>query len=197
VKELQAQLGRALLRRGQFEEVRKRLSEAWLAAQERIAGMRQERSRHRAEWRERMEGHLARWRETIEHKRSQREHLVLQVAKLEDMEKNARSEEFAVQVRGWRDETTEKLRRTEALIAELEERVRDAARKVSGRGGGRRPGESHGGTGELTAPGEHGGTAGDAPPEAGGSGTAGGEPPEAGGSGASADAPTDEGSVGD
>ena len=62
VKELQARLGKAYLRRGQFEVLRKRLSEAWQAAQARIGELRRERAARRNEWRARMEGHLARWR---------------------------------------------------------------------------------------------------------------------------------------
>ena len=145
VKELQAQLGKAYLRRGQFEELRKRLSEAWQVAQARIVEQRQERTRLRGEWHRRMEGHLARWQETIEHRKGQREHLLQQVAKLEEMEKNARSEDFAAQVRGWKAETVEKLRHTDELVAELEERVRTTAKKIGGRPSGTRAG------GHLTA----------------------------------------------
>jgi hypothetical protein len=144
IKALQGRLGAALLRRGQFEELRKKLSEAWLAAQARVTEMRQERSQHRAEWRERMEGHVVRWRETIEHKRSQREHLVQQIAKLEAMEQNARSDDFAAQVRGWRAETDEKLKRTDELVADLEQRVREALKRA---GGGRGGPEKRGGGG--------------------------------------------------
>ena len=64
IKELQAQLGKADLRRGQFEELRKRLSAAWQQAQGRMAGQRHERSQQRDEWRGRMEQHLARWRQS-------------------------------------------------------------------------------------------------------------------------------------
>ena len=138
VKELQARLGQAYLRRGQFEELRKRLSEAWQAALARINEQRRERSAHRDEWRARMEGHVARWRGTLEQKRGQHEHLLQQVAKLEGMEKNTRSEDFAVQVRGWLQETAEKLRRTEESIAELEERIRTTAKKLGGRSTGTR-----------------------------------------------------------
>jgi hypothetical protein len=134
VKELQALLGKAYLRRGQFEELRRRLSEAWQAAQARITEQRQERTKRRVEWRERMEGHLTRWRETLEHRRSQHEHLLQQLAKLEGMEKNARSDDFAVQVRGWKDETTEKMRRVGEFIADLEERIASATRKLGSRG---------------------------------------------------------------
>ena len=135
IKELQAQLGKADLRRGQFEELRKRLSTAWQAAQGRMVEQRHERSRQRAEWRGRMEQHLGRWQETLEQKRGQLGHLVEQAAKLIEMEKRARSEEFAEQVRQWQAATAEKRRRTEESIAELEQRVRETARRV----GGRRP----------------------------------------------------------
>jgi len=140
VKELQGRLGRARLRRGQFEELRQRLSEAWQAAQARITAQRQERSRHHDEWRARMEGHLARWRVTLEQKRGQREHLLRLTARLEGMEKSARSEDFAVQVRGWLQGTAEKLRRAEASIAELEARIRTTAKRLGGRGVGARAG---------------------------------------------------------
>jgi hypothetical protein len=86
-----------------------------------------------------MAGHLARWRESLGHKQAQREHLLQQVAKLEGMEKNARSEDFAVQVRGWLQETAEKLRRTEEFIADLEERIRATEKKLGGPGPGPRP----------------------------------------------------------
>ncbi len=136
VKELQARLGHAGLERGQFEELRRRLSEAWQAAQTRVTAERRERSAHREEWRARMEGHLARWRGTIEQKRGQREHLLQQGAKLEGMQKDARSEDFAVKVRGWLQENAEKLHRTEASIAELEERVRTTVKRLGGRSAG-------------------------------------------------------------
>jgi hypothetical protein len=141
VKDLQGRLGRAALRRGQFEELRLRLSQAWQAAQARITAQRQERSRQRDEWRARLEGHLARWRGTLEQKRGQREHLLLQVARLEDMEKNARSEDYAVQVRGWLQETAEKLRRTEVSLAELGERIGTTAKRLGGRSARVRAGE--------------------------------------------------------
>jgi hypothetical protein len=142
IKELQAQLGKADLRRGQFEELRKRLSTAWQAAQGRMVEQRHERSRQRAEWRGRMEQHLGRWQETLEQKRGQLGHLVEQAAKLIEMEKRARSEEFAEQVRQWQAATAEKRRRTEESIAELEQRVRETERRAGGRrppgGGGTR-----------------------------------------------------------
>lgn len=156
VKELQARLGKAYLRRGQFEELRRRLSDAWQAAQVRITEQRQERTKSRAEWRERMEGHVSRWRETLEHRRGQREHLLQQVAKLEGMEKNARSEDFAVQVRAWKEETTDKLRRVEEFIADLEQRVGSAAKKLGGRGprehAAEEPAEGEGSAGASSAP---------------------------------------------
>ena len=140
VKELQGRLGLADLRRGQFEDLRKRLSEAWQAAQARNTGLRQERSQHRDEWRARMEGHVARWRRTLEQKRGQREHLLQQVARLEGMEKSAPSEGFTAQVHGWLQETAERLRRTEESITELEERIRTTAKKLGGHGAGTRAG---------------------------------------------------------
>jgi len=156
VKELQVRLGKAYLRRGQFEELRRRLSDAWQAAQVRITEQRQERTKSRAEWRERMEGHVSRWRETLEHRRGQREHLLQQLAKLEGMEKNARSEDFAVQVRGWREETTDKLRRVEEFIADLEQRVGSAAKKLGGRGprehAAEEPAAGEGSAGTSSAP---------------------------------------------
>jgi hypothetical protein len=136
VKELQGRLGQACLRRGQFEDLRKRLSQAWQTAQARISSQRQERAKHRDEWRARIEGHVARWRGTLAQKQGQREHLLQQAAKLEGMAKRARSEDFAVQVRGWLQETAEKLRRTDESIAELEERIRTTAKKLGGRGAG-------------------------------------------------------------
>ena len=56
------------------------------------------------------------------------------------MEKSARSEDFAVQVRGWLQGTAEKLRRAEASIAELEARIRTTAKRLGGRGVGARAG---------------------------------------------------------
>jgi hypothetical protein len=138
VKDLQGRLGQACLRRDQFDELRQRLAEAWRVAVARNAALRQERSRHRDEWRTRLEAHATRWRGTIQQKQGQREHLLLQAIKLEGMEKNARSEDFAAQVRGWLQETAEKLRRAEAAIAELEERVRTTEKRLGGRGAGAR-----------------------------------------------------------
>ena len=138
IKELQALLGGADLRRGQFEELRKRLSAAWQQAQARMAERRREQTEHRAEWRGRMEGHLTRWRETLEQKRGQLEHLVGQAAKLIEMEKNARAEDFAEQVRQWQAQTAEKRRRAEESVAELEERIRSAEKRLGRRGGARR-----------------------------------------------------------
>jgi hypothetical protein len=147
VKELQGRLGQACLRRGPFEQLRQRLSEAWQVAQARITAQRQERSRLRDEWRARTEGHLARWRGTLEQRRGQREHLLQQVARLEAMEGSARSEDFAARARGWLQETVEGLRRTEASIAELEERIRTTAKQLGGRGTG-----APAGGGGATAP---------------------------------------------
>ena len=141
VKELQARLGQAYLRRGQFEDLRRRLSEAWQAAQTRISEQRRERSARRDEWRTRMAGHVARWRGTLEQRRAQREHLIQQVARLEGMEQSARSEALAAQARGWLQETLERLRRTEESIAELDERIRTTAKKLGGRSTGTLAGE--------------------------------------------------------
>ncbi len=150
VKELQARLGQAYLRRGQFEDLRKRLSEAWQAAQARITEQRQERSKSRDEWRTRMEGHVARWRGTLEQKKGQREHLLQQAAKLEGMERSARSEDFALQVHGWSQENAEKLRRTEESITELEERIRTTAKKLGGRSAATRTGAGGAPTGPAS-----------------------------------------------
>lgn len=134
VKELQGRLGQACLRRGPFEQQRQRLSQAWQAAHARILAQRQERSKLRDEWRARMEAHLARWRGTLEQRRGQREHLLQQMARTESMEKDARSEDFAAQARGWSRDTAEKLRRAETAIAELEERIRTTAKQLGGSG---------------------------------------------------------------
>jgi hypothetical protein len=133
IKELQAQLGKADLRRGQFEELRKRLSAAWQQAQARMAEQRHERTEQQAEWRGRLEQHLARWRQTLQQKQGQLEHLVGQAARLIEMERNARSEDFAEQVRQWQAATAEKRHRTEESVAELEERIRSTERRLGGR----------------------------------------------------------------
>jgi hypothetical protein len=133
IKEIQARLGKADLRRGQFEELRRRLSAAWQQAQGRMSGQRHERSQQRAEWRGRMGQHLGRWTQSLEQKRGQLEHLVGQAAKLIEMERHARSEEFAEQVRQWQAATAEKRRRAEESIAELEKRIRETEKRVGGR----------------------------------------------------------------
>ena len=134
VKELQARLGKAYLRRGQFEVLRKRLSEAWQAAQARIGELRRERAARRNEWRARMEGHLARWRGTLGQKRAQRESLLRQLEALEGAEPGAHPEEAAAQAHGRRQGLVERLHRTEESIAELDERIRATSGKLGGRG---------------------------------------------------------------
>ena len=111
--------------REQYAEIQGILDRAWELASY-AAKQRQN------EWRERMEGHIARWVSLMEKNDEIIKRLEGQVEDCEEMETNARTEDFAEQVRGWIEEKLDKMRDIRETNQELEDKIESAKRKLSG-----------------------------------------------------------------
>jgi uncharacterized protein Yka (UPF0111/DUF47 family) len=110
--------------REQYAEIHGILDRAWEAASYAV-------KQKQNEWRERMEGHIERWVSLSEKNDEVIKRLEEQVEHCEEMEANARTEEFAEQVRGWIEENLDKIRDIRETNRELEEKIESAKRKLS------------------------------------------------------------------
>ena len=108
----------------QYADVRGMLDDAWELAS------RTGRERHH-EWRSKMEDHVERWTELMEKNESVISRLEQQIEECQEMESNARSDDFAETVRGWIEEKMEKIRDIRRTNQELEERIESVKRKLS------------------------------------------------------------------
>jgi acyl-CoA reductase-like NAD-dependent aldehyde dehydrogenase len=108
----------------QYSAIRQMLDEAWEAATK-TASEKQD------EWRERMENHVERWTELYEKNEDVVAKLEQQIEECEEMESNAKSDDFAERVRGWIDEKMAKIRDIQRTNRELEEKIRSAKSKLS------------------------------------------------------------------
>lgn len=84
----------------------------------------------RAEWRERQEGHIARWKSQVDDLRGEIGHIEEQIAKCEEMEENAKSDDFADTVRGWIDDHKDRIAYKRGKIRELREKIEDVQAKL-------------------------------------------------------------------
>jgi hypothetical protein len=78
-----------------------------------------------------MEGHIQRWAELLEKNESVISSLEQQIEECEQMEANARSDDFAGTVRGWIEDKMEKIRDIRRTNEELEERIESVKGKLS------------------------------------------------------------------
>jgi hypothetical protein len=128
IKDLRPWQRAAELSREQRNEIRKALDEAWDAAAQRIEGERAERKQQFEDWKERSSERLSDWEDKLAKMRDFRVKLEEQITRLNDMETNARTDEFADQVAGWREEKEAKLIDVDKNIASLTERI-DSVKK--------------------------------------------------------------------
>jgi hypothetical protein len=78
-----------------------------------------------------MESHMERWAELLEKNESVIAKLEQQIEQCEEMEANARGEDFAATVRGWIEEKMDKIRDIRHTNEELEERIESVKTKLS------------------------------------------------------------------
>lgn len=128
IKELRPWQRNAELSREQRNEIRKALDAAWDAAAVRIEANRTERKQQFENWKDRTSGLLEEWEQKLEKMRDFRVRLEEQIARLNEMETNARTDEFADQVAGWRTEKEDKLADVDKSIAALVEKI-DSVKK--------------------------------------------------------------------
>lgn len=130
IKELRPWQRAAELSREQRNEIRKSLDEAWDAAAQRIEGERAERKQQFEDWKERSSERLSDWEDKLAKMRDFRVKLEEQITRLNDMETNARTDEFADQVAGWREEKEAKLEDVDKNIASLAERIESVKKRL-------------------------------------------------------------------
>lgn len=130
IKELRPWQRSAELSREQRDEIRKSLDASWEAAAVRIESGRAERKKQYEEWTERTSGLLAEWETKLEKMRDFRVKLEEQIARLNDMESNARTDEFADQVAGWREEKEAKLADVDKNLASLIEKIESVKKRL-------------------------------------------------------------------
>jgi len=124
VKHANAEMKQHPMNKDQYADIRRLLDEAWEMAS-RAASVRHQ------EWRERMESHMERWAELLEKNESVIAKLEQQIEQCEEMEANARGEDFAATVRGWIEEKMDKIRDIRHTNEELEERIESVKTKLS------------------------------------------------------------------
>jgi len=130
IKELRPWQRGAELSREQRDEIRKALDASWDAAAARIESSRTERKRQYEEWTERTSGLLEEWEAKLEKMRDFRVKLEEQIARLNEMETNARTDEFADQVAGWREEKEAKLVDVDKNLAQLAEKIESVKKRL-------------------------------------------------------------------
>lgn len=128
IKDLRPWQRGAELAREQRDEIRKSLDLSWEAAAARIEAGRAERKKQYEQWTERTSGLLEEWEEKLAKMRDFRVKLEEQIARLNDMETNARTDEFADQVAGWRKEKEDKLADVDKNLIALAEKI-DSVKK--------------------------------------------------------------------
>ncbi|MCC6475722.1 hypothetical protein IT157_01590 [bacterium] len=130
IKELRPWQRDVELSREQREEIRKQLDLAWDKAAARIQEQRADRQKHFEEWSEKAEGLLEEWQNKIEKMREFRGRLLEQIERLNEMEANARTDEFADQVAGWKTDKQQKLDHVADTIAQLEQKIESVKKRL-------------------------------------------------------------------
>jgi len=124
VKRANAEMKQHPMNSVQYTDIRRMLDEAW-----ELASLTASARHH--EWRHRMESHVERWTELIEKNEGVIAKLEQQIEECEEMEANARGEDFASTVRGWIEEKMDKIRDIRRTNEELEERIESVKGKLS------------------------------------------------------------------
>jgi hypothetical protein len=124
VKRANAEMKQHPMNSVQYDEIRQLLDRAWELASQTASG------RHH-EWRQRMESHIERWTELIEKNEDVISKIEQQIEECEEMEANARSDDFAATVRGWIEEKLDKVRDIRSTNEGLEHRIESVKSKLS------------------------------------------------------------------
>jgi hypothetical protein len=131
VKAVQGEMKGASMEKWQFDEVRKVLDDAWQKARYKLDEIYAEKRRKHEEWRDRTEGHIRRWEDLIDKNEGVISKIESEIDRLEDMEREARTPEFADRVRGWIEEKHQKLSDIRSFNRELEGRIRSAKGRLN------------------------------------------------------------------
>jgi hypothetical protein len=114
----------------QFQEIHDVLNDAWQEANSRLKEAYQERQQKHQEWLEQMQEHIGRWNELIAKNEGVISSIERDIDKCGDMERDARSPEFAEVVRGWIEEKYQKINDIREFNRELEEKIRSVESKI-------------------------------------------------------------------
>lgn len=122
IRQFQLDLRRAIMQPEQFQEIRSMIDDAWKTASNRIEEMKKEATT-------RALGNIERWEQLIINNELIIQQLEIQIDECRVMEKDATSYEFAVKVKSWIDEKTEKIEKIQSTIAELKQRIEASIEK--------------------------------------------------------------------
>jgi hypothetical protein len=130
VKDVQREIKGTQMSKPQFQKIHELLDDAWQKANSRLEEAYREGQRKHKEWHDRMEDHIERWRELIQKNEDVISRIEEQIDRCQDMERDARSPEFANTVRGWIEEKYRKISDIRETNRELEEKIRTVKSKI-------------------------------------------------------------------
>ncbi|HEX6372901.1 MAG TPA: hypothetical protein VF006_28520 [Longimicrobium sp.] len=131
VKACQAELRDAYLTRDQRTEIRRVLDDAWERASARIGEMKEEKRRRAEQWRRDTHERIDRWSSLIDKNDGVIDRIEDQIRECQRMLGDAKTDEFADRVRGWIDEKYDKIADIRSTNRELQEKIREAERRLS------------------------------------------------------------------
>jgi hypothetical protein len=131
VKACQAEVRDAYLTREQRAEIRGVLDDAWERASSRIGEMKAEKRRRADQWRRDTHERIDRWSALIGKNEGVIDRIEAQIGDCQRMLDDAKSDDFADRVRGWIEEKYGKIADIQSTNRELQEKIRDAERRLS------------------------------------------------------------------
>jgi len=132
VRDIQREMKGTQMSKSQFQEIRGLLDDAWQKANSRLQEAFREGQRKHEEWLSRTQGHIERWNDLIQKNEDVISRIEEQIDRCRDMERDAKSSEFAETVRGWIEEKYSKISDIRETNRELEEKIRSANNKIRG-----------------------------------------------------------------
>ncbi len=130
VKDVQREMKGTQMSKPQFQEIHDLLDDAWQKATSRLQEAYREGQRKHEEWLDRIQGHIERWSDLIQKNEDIISRIEEQIDRCQDMERDARSPEFADTVRGWIEEKYRKISDIRETNRELEEKIHSAKSKI-------------------------------------------------------------------
>lgn len=127
IRQFQIELKNAIMKPEQFQEIRSIIDESWKIASNRIEEIKKEAA-------QRAIGNIERWEQLIINNELIIDQLEAQIEECKVMEKDATSYEFALKVKSWIEEKTEKIERIQATIADLKQRIETGINKYGNPG---------------------------------------------------------------